>query len=187
MTRERPFQWVCAVLLLFGLAGPAWSQEAGRATRGGSWFVTNLSDQDVIVAVTSVQWGAPDRWSFTSRYIHMFNKDRDYRRVLHNFSVTLSPGTAGGRLGAGYENIFNTKQHRPGQRGGVTLLSEARVVCLRTWGHPLSTDANRNFVGGEVRTSLAGVVNVGVGYYAPISAADGRPTAFWGLHAGVGM
>ena len=63
---------------------------------------------------------------------------------------------------------------------------EARVVLLRTWGNPLATVADRTFVGAEVRTSLTGVVNVGTGYYWPVSGDDGDRGGFWGFHVGVG-
>ena len=185
----RALRWSCAVLMLLAVTEPAWSQGAAHAAkpRHGLARLMFPTDQDAIIPVTSVEWGTPDRWSFTARYVHMFQKERDYKRVLHNVTVTLTPGTAGGRMGAGYENIFNTRKYRPGHRDGVTLLSEAKVVVLRTWGQPMSTDANHTFIGGELSTSLAGVVNLGMGYYSPGSTADGRPKAFWGVHAGVGI
>lgn len=144
---------------------------------------------DVIVPVTSIEWGVPDRWSFTSRYVHMFTQDRDHKRTIHNLTVILSPGKAGGRVGAGYSNIYDTGKGRaPGvHKGGIALLSEARVVVLRTWGEPLTAMSGRRYLGGELRTSLAGVVNVSVGYYAPTRTASGSPRAFWGVHMGVGM
>ena len=189
MRRFRLRQWSCALLMLLAIAEPAWCQEATRARKPkhGIARIFFPTDQDVFLPVTTVEWGVPDRWSFSARYVHMFQKERDYKRVLHNVTVTLTPGTAGGRMGAGYENIFNTRKYRPGHRDGVTLLSEAKVVVLRTWGQPMSTDANHTFIGGELRTSLAGVVNIGVGYYTPRSTAAGRPKAFWGVHFGVGI
>ena len=180
----------CALLLL-GFALPAWSQEPAPTPKPKSplqrlFFPT---DQDAFVPITSLEWGAPDRWSFTSRYIHIFDKDRDHTRLLHNFTLTLSPGTAGGRLGAGYLNVYNTGKGGPasGKKNGITLLSEARAVLVRTWGKSLMTDANRKFAGVELRTSLAGIINLGVGYYSPIGAPPGDRKSFFGLHAGVGM
>lgn len=184
MTRVRVL-WACAVLLLFASADAAWSQGAARTRKPKTGIARFFfpTDQDVFLPVTTVEWGVPDRWSFSARYIHMFQKERDHVRVLHNVTVTLTPGTAGGRMGVGYENIFNTRTNRP----GMTLLSEAKVVVLRSWGDPISTDAGRTFIGGELHTSLHGVVNIGVGYYAPHSTGDGRPKAFWGVHFGVGI
>lgn len=188
MKRVHVLRWLCAVSLMMACADPAWSQEAARARKPKTGIARFLSptDQDVFLPVTTVEWGSPDRWSFSARYVHMFQKERDHVRVLHNITVTLSPGTAGGRVGAGYENIFHVRNSRPG-REGLTLLSEAKVVALRTWGAPISTDAGQKFIGGELHTSLAGVVNVGVGYYAPRSTAPGHPKAFVGLHVGVGI
>jgi hypothetical protein len=171
-----------AVLILFALAFPARSQEA-RTTSGGSrghsWLMPLSGDQDVILYVSSIEWGSPDRWSFTSRYVHMFNKkaERDHKRWLHNLTVTLSPGTSGGRLGVGYQNVFSR----------LALLSEARVVLLRTWGNPLATGADRTLVGAEFRASLTGVVNVGTGYYQPVSGDDGDRGGLWGFHVGIGV
>ena len=59
------------------------------------------TDHDALLPITSIEWGAPDRWSFTSRYIHMFQSDRDHKRVLHSFTATVGPGQAGGRIGVG--------------------------------------------------------------------------------------
>ncbi len=188
MKRVHVLRWLCAVSLSMACADPAWSQEVARTRKPKTGIARFFfpTDQDVFLPVTTVEWGSPDRWSFSARYIHMFQKERDHVRVLHNFTVTLSPGTAGGRVGAGYENIFTIRKSRPG-REGLTLLSEAKVVALRTWGHPIGTDAHQTFVGGELRTSLAGVANIGVGYYVPCATAAGHPKAFWGLHFGVGI
>ncbi len=148
------------------------------------------TSQDVFLPITSVEWGAPDRWSFTARYVHMFDavEVRDTTRSLNNLTVTLSPGTAGGRLGLGYENIFDSKKGRRGTSGfDVALLSEARVVLLRTWGSPLTAPSGGTFAGGELRTSLVGVCNIGVGYYAPYGGKSVGATSFWGVHAGIGI
>jgi hypothetical protein len=191
MTMARVVSVCCTLLLSFVLAVPARSQGATRTPKPKHGIARLFfpTDQDAIVPITSIEWGAPDRLSFTSRYVHMFQKERDYKRVLHNFTVTLSPGQAGGRLGAGYLNVWNTGTSSADRKKktGVTLLSEARVVALRTWGHPIAADAGRTFAGVELRTSVTGVVNVGVGYYAPVGSSPGDRKSFFGLHAGVGM
>lgn len=188
-----PSGTLLGIVLVLVLARPAWSQEAQRPTppaqRHGSWILTNFGDQDVLLTVSSVEWGAPDRWSFTSRYIHMFDTNRDHKRSLNNLTVALSPGTGGVRLGVGYENIFEATKGKgvSAADAGLTLLSEARVVLLRTWSRPLSAGANRTFTGAELRTSFGGLMNVGAGYYAQPSAVNGRRESFWGVHVGVGM
>ncbi len=168
-------------LLLLALALPAWSQEKQPAPpkkEHRKWM--DLSDQDTIVPVTSVEWGIPDRWSFTSRYVRFFEKNRDDKRWLHNLTVALSPGTDGGRLGVGYQGIFTPKPD-------WSMFFEGRAVLLRTWSNPLETEANRTFVGAEIRFAPTFLFNIGVGYYRQVSSSEGSRDSFWGYHVGVGM
>jgi len=172
-------------LLLLTLALPAWSQEeqlAPRKKEHRSWLV--LSDQDTIAPVTSVEWGPPDRWSFTARYIHFFEKDRDYKRWLNNFTVVLSPGTDGGRLGVGYQGTFSPDLV---SNPDWAMFVEGRAVLLRTWSNPLETEANRTFVGAEIRFAPSVWFNIGSGYYWQVSSSDGSRDSFWGYHVGIGM
>lgn len=178
-----------AALVLLSLAAPA-SAGTGKETSGPALrrlLMPYQGEQDVVLAVSSVEWGAPDRWSFTTRYVHMFDRkaERDTKPWLSNLSVTLSPGTTGGRLGIGYQAIYTPKRSKPGSDFG--LLGEARAVLLRTWGRPLVTGADRTFAGGEARISLQGVVNVGVGYYRRVSGTTDDRDSFWGCHVGIGM
>jgi len=112
----------------------------------------------------------------------MFEKDRDNKTWLNNLSITLSPGTAGGRFAIGYQGILS-----PRSMPDFAVLSEARVVLLRTWGNPLSTVTNRTFVGAEIRSSLSGMINLGIGYFTQISVSNGRREHFYGLHVGFGI
>lgn len=173
-------------VLLLGPALPSWSQEEAPAKKGSHVQGTCLfvTDQDVFVPVTSIEWGTPDRWSFTSRYVHMFEKDRDGKTRLHNLTVTLIPGTDGGRLGVGYQAIFIPD---PVSRPDWAMFLEARAVLVRTWESPLETEANRTLVGGELRFAPTPFLNVGAGYYWQISPAGEPRDAFWGFHVGVGM
>lgn len=172
-------------LVLLAPAAPAWSQEEPSAppTKDRrSWMI--LSDQDAFVPITSVEWGTPDRWSFTARYVHFFQRDRDHKPWLHNLTVALSPGTDGGRLGVGYQGIVEPdKVSKP----DWAMFIEARAVLLRTWGNPLETEADRTFVGAEIRFAPIIFLNIGGGYYWPVSSSGGSRDAFWGYHIGIGI
>ena len=175
-----------ALVLIIVFAHPVWSQESEQSTEqkksGGGRGMLQLSDQDVIVPITSIEWGTPDRWSITSRYVHLFREDRNNKTWLHNLSISLSPGIAGGRLGIGYQGIFS-----PRSMQDFGVFSEARIVLLRTWGNPLTTTANRTFVGAEIRGSLSFLFNLGIGYYTQISESEGHREDFYGFHVGVGI
>ena len=112
----------------------------------------------------------------------MFEKDRDNKTWLHNLSISLSPGIAGGRLGIGYQGIFSPRSMKD-----FGVFSEARVVLLRTWGNPLSTVSNRTFVGAEIRSSLSFLINLGIGYYTQISDSNSDREQFYGFHIGIGI
>ena len=167
------------VLLIFTVSHFAWSQEnqdpAPRTGPKSSWFVLWPSDQDVIILTTSIEWGIPDRWSFTTRYVHMFDVDRDHKDWLNNLTATLSPGIVGLRLGFGYQAIIMSTFH------------EFRAVLLRTWGNPLQALSYQTYSGAEYRFGLFGLINLGIGYYAPISDAASGTSSFWGFHCGVGI
>ena len=175
-----------AVILLFVFASPVWSQESEQTEKqkksGGGRGMLKLSDQDVIVPITSIEWGTPDRWSITSRYVHLFGEDRDNKTWLHNLSISLSPGISGGRLGIGYQGIFSPRSIQD-----FAVFSEARVVLLRTWGNPLSASPDQTYIGGELRMSLSFLLNLGIGYFTKISDADGPEEDFYGFHVGIGI
>lgn len=170
-----------AAVLSASLAAPAPCQDSTRGWQGGHGrFFWVLTPDDVILPVSSLEWGGPDRWSLTSRYIHLFTKNRDHNPWIHSATVSLSPGTDGGRLGFGYSGVW------PGP-AKATLHPEARLVLLRTWRNPLQTAPNRTFLGAEIRCSAAGLVNVGAGWYRSTASQTGRTDSFWGFHLGVGM
>ena len=172
------------LLLLF--ANPVRGQEAVQPEKQKRTFskklMLKLSDQDVILPITAITWGTPDRWSFNSRYIHLFEKDRDGKKWINSVSISMSPGLSGGRLGFGYIGILNPKTG-----SAFAIISEIRGVLLRTWSKPLYTDPNNTFTGIEVRTSLSGLLTVGFGYYKPISTSNGNPGDFYGFHVGIGF
>jgi hypothetical protein len=175
----------CVIFLLLLIANPVWSQDAGQNANEQETkklrLVFELSEKDFIFPVTSIEWGAPDRWSFTSRYFHMFGKARHVSGWRHILGATLSPGTDGGRLGAGYSG-FLTLESKP----DFTFITEARVVLLRTWGNPLFTDPNHTFVGAELRVSIV-LINLGAGYYKHISDSNVDLDDFIGFHVGFGI
>ena len=175
-----------AFVLIFLFAHPVRSQELEQSTKqkksSGGRGMLQLSDQDVILPITSIECGSPDRWSITSRYVHMFQTDRDNKTWLHNLSISLSPGIAGGRLGIGYQGIFSPRSMKD-----FGIFAEARAILLRTWGNPLSTVPNRTFIGVEIRSSLSFLINLGIGYYSQISVSNDDREDFYGFHVGVGI
>ncbi|HPR65361.1 MAG TPA: hypothetical protein PK014_14220 [Thermoanaerobaculia bacterium] len=176
---------VAGILLLL-CAHAAWSQDSEQTVKRDKHqsprLIVHLSDQDVLLPITSIEWGEPDRWSISSRYTHMFEKNRDNKTWLNNLSITLSPGIAGGRFAIGYQSIYDPKSN-----SDFVILSEARAVLLRTWENPLSSEPNRTFVGVEIRSSLSGMINVGVGYYRQITDSSGPDDNFYGVHVGFGI
>ncbi len=174
-----------SIFLMF-LVQPSWSQDtedrdAFRKPRNKR-LMFQFSDQDLLLPITSIEWGSPDRWSFTSRYVHMFEKDRDNKIWLNNFCATLSPGISGGRLAIGYNCIFS-----PSSVPHFSLLSEIRAVILRTWGNPLYADTDQTFAGAEIRFSPGGWLNVGFGYFKPISDSNKSRKNIYEMHFGVGI
>jgi hypothetical protein len=144
--------------------------------------VFSLSGRDVILPITALEWGAPDRWSFTSMYAHFLHERSNERTWHHSLTATLSPGWSGGRFGLGYLNIFD-----PPQSGDFGLISSLRVVLLRTWGEPLYASGDKTFGGLELKFGLPWLA-AGVGYYAQISdpGVEERDR-LWGFHCGVGL
>ncbi len=177
------FQYIRNVLvfLLFLIVHPVWSQESEQTTKQKKSGGIQLSDQDVIMPISSIEWGTPDRWSITSRYLHIFEKDRCNKTWLGSLSITLSPGISGGRLGIGYQGAFSPRSMK-----GFSFYSESRVVLLRTWGNPLSTVPNRTFVGAELRIGVFWYF-IGIGYYSQISDSKSDREQFFGFHVGVGI
>jgi hypothetical protein len=137
-----------------------------------------------VLTVSSIEWGVPDRWSLTSRGAYMFGSEyvRDRTRWINALTLTASPGLGGGRLGLGYGFVPKFRRHPE-----LAVIGEVRTVLLRTWGHPLVADADRSFAGAELRASLAGVVNAGVGWYGQVQGAEGDHDHFWNFHVGVGI
>lgn len=171
------------VLLPLALAQPARGQDTEpepgprRSLLGG-----RLGEHDVYVTVSSVQWGAPDRWSFTTRWIHELTRIRQPGEKGHNLSVSLSPGTDVGRLGLGYMMILTNDHPRFHE---LALFLETRAVLLRTWDHPLGAAPDRTYAGLEARASIT-FVFVGAGYYRNVSSSTGT-ASLWSVHVGIGL
>lgn len=189
---RRVRRWLLGCCLLVA-AVPAQGQRTARpAARRpllGRILVTKFGDQDVALLVSGIEYGMPDRWSFTSRYIHMFDTDRDHRPVLNNFSVSVSPGLAGGRVGVGWQRIVDTGKtgKAANRRKGATFFEEARVGLLRSWGDPIGVDRYRTFASAELRASVGGLLSLGIGGYAPVGNSPGSHRTFFGAHVGVGL
>ncbi|MBT3317036.1 hypothetical protein HN388_03565 [bacterium] len=176
----------CVIFLLLLIVNPVWSQDAGHNAKqqetNKTWLFIKLSEKDIILPVSAVGWGIPDRWYFTSRYHHEFNEiQNDNIKWRNNLCVTASPGTAGGRLGIGY-NGFLTFESKP----DFAFFTDARAVLLRTWGNPISTDPNHTFIGAEFRVSTV-LINIDIGYYKHISDSNVDLDDFIGFHVGFGI
>jgi hypothetical protein len=141
-----------------------------------------LGPRDVLLPISSIEWGVPDRWSFTSRYVHEFDESRGHVPRRDHITVTLSPGTAGGRLGIGYYGLFELE----GKKDLIVVI-ESRAVLLRTWGNPLETEAGRTFAGIELRGGIGPFCNVGVGWYRQMSSNEGEADSIADVHLGVGF
>ena len=133
--------------------------------------------------LSSIEWGTPDRFSFTSRYVHKFEKEKEKITWHNNLSVSLSPGISGGRLGVGYIGIYSPEVYR----GEVAIIGELKTVLLRTWGNPLSTLPNNTFAGAEFSISFMWLCKLSVGYYTPVFDSQNITEAFYGFHIGVGI
>jgi hypothetical protein len=171
------FLWLTLTTLLSAQTTPD-SDE--KAPSPGLSF--RLSNQDVLLPITSIEWGLPDRWSFTTRYVHEFDISRKPMARRDNFTIICSPATAGMRFGMGYQAIFN-------QLSGQSFLTffEARAVALYSWGTPYSAPTHVTFLGGELRCVFFIVFNVGIGYYVPASSSSSNDDALWGFHIGLGI
>jgi len=172
------------LILLFcshALFGQGTEEESESKPKSRRNSIFRLSDRDVILPITSIEWGVPDRWSFTSRFVHSFKK-QEKRTWHHNFDIYLSPGISGGRLGAGYLGIFDPPSMRD-----FGLFYQLHGVLLRTWGNPLSAPTNTTFVGAELKICISWLLNVGAGYYSPLTKSNRNLKSFWGFHFGIGI
>jgi len=171
------------LLLLLIFASNNFGEESkGKKQSGmGKFFLIELSEQDKIMPIILIEWGQPDRWSFTSRYVHDFHKEKTGITWRNNAGIFLSPGFSGGRLGVGYMGIYTPSSE---SLQGTGLLSEIRAVMLRTWGNPLSTSSDTTFAGAEIKLCIF-AFNISAGYYSPITNKNTK--SFWGFHFGVGV
>jgi hypothetical protein len=176
-----------AVLLVLLGAAPAWGwtrTQTGREPLLQRLLLVHQGEHVVVLSISSIEWGTPDRWSFTSRCVYMFGSEyaRNHARWINFVALTASPGLDGGRVGLGYQFIPCLRRHSE-----LGVIGEARAVLLRTWGNPLVVSPNRTFAGAELRASLSGFLNAGAGWYGRVQGGEGGRDHFWGVHLGVGM
>jgi hypothetical protein len=186
------FYMPAAAAILFLSMTPAQAQENNNRTPKDSTaekkgfgirdiILHKFSDDDVSILITSIEWGVPDRWSFTSRYVHMFTQNRDTQSLINNFTATISPGIDALRISAGYQAIL-TKRFWI----GVDLLNELRFTWMHTWNKPIIALKNENYGGIELRSSFTGLLNMGFGYFLPLSSSS-KSGSLICIHAGVGI
>ena len=178
---------VLLVLLVLPVASPAWCAtrtQTGRDPLLRRLLLPHKGEHLVVLSMSSIEWGTPDRWSFTSRCVYMFGSEyaRDHARWINMVALAASPGLDGGRVGLGYQFIPCAKPW-----SNLGLIYEARGVLLRTWRSPMVVAPGRTFAGVELRGSLVGFFNAGAGWYGRVQGADGGRDHFWGFHLGVGM
>jgi len=173
MKRTMLFLMLLCAITIFG-------EESKEKPKNRGFF--RITEQDIILPIVSIEWGNPDRLSFTSRYIHDFHKEKKRITWRNNAGIFLSPGLSGGRLGVSYLGIYSPSS--PKLRD-FALFTELRGVLLRTWGNPLSTSSNTTFAGAEMKICISFLLNISAGYYSPITNEDIK--SFWGFHIGVGI
>ena len=70
---------IFAISVIYAL--PALSQDSLQTTiqkkSKNNRLSIPLSEQDIMLPVTSIEFGSPDRWSFTSRFIHSCHIERN--------------------------------------------------------------------------------------------------------------
>jgi len=168
-------------LLLFCL-NSIFSQEAEQEEKQKSRGFTRLTEQDTFLPISSLEWGHPDRFSFTSRLIHSFHKERKRITWRNNAGIFLSPGISGGRIGIDYLGIYSPSHPNLQE---FALFFDLRGVIVRTWGNPLTTEKNTTLVGLEFKLCISFLLSTTIGYYSPISNEDLE--SFLGFHFGVGI
>ncbi len=178
--RNQHFALVAIVLLVILSAGVAFAEEDQKPDRR-SFF--RLSDHDVLLPIISLEWGAPDRFSFTSRYIHELGEKFDDQEWFNSLSLSISPGWSGGRASLGYMLLWDPKSSQD-----FGIFSELRATYLRTWGEPMYAPlTDENYLGAEFSLGLSFLLKVSGGYYWLLSPVDGHDDSFVGFHVGVGI
>ena len=109
------FNPITALLILFLLVNPTLGQDSEpdeqqqKSDNRKGWI--QFSDGSILLPITAIEWGAPDRWSFTSLYVSSVWRAEDEvenkKTWHHNLHASLSPGLSGGRFGIGYGLIFD--------------------------------------------------------------------------------
>lgn len=180
---KSPIFAITAAALLFTFSPDTVSgRESEKKDRPNQGFVFRLSEQDVILPVASIEWGHPDRLSFTSRYVHGLEKGSKRRTWQNSIGISLSPGISGGRLGVGYIGTYSPPSLRD-----FALFTEVRGVLLRTWGNPLPTYPGITFAGAELKICISWLLDASIGYYSPVTDSGEDVEAFWGFHFGIGI
>ncbi len=165
------------ILLLFpgSLAGQRGDADSAGPRLRLAW---RLSERATLLPITTVQWGAPERWSFTGRLVYGLTSVQHGQHL--SWSLGVSPGTGGARVHTGILGIHTSRSHRaPAIRWG------ASAAVLRTWAHPLGAAAYRTYGGMELSGGLPPLLLLGIGRYWPMGAGDAKP--FWGVRIGIGI
>jgi hypothetical protein len=172
---------------ILGLGVPAAAQDAQTPSAGEklhrrfNWLGGQLTDRDLVLWLAGVEFGVPAGPAFNSRYFHRWGEDRGGRNpagAWRYFTVSLSPGINGGRIGLGFGAL---------NLGKPLVGAELRAAMIRTWRNPISTEPNLTFAGPEARVLLFDAVSAGIGYYWQVSPGRSPGDRLLGGQIGLGF
>ncbi|OGF68237.1 MAG: hypothetical protein A2Y62_16065 [Candidatus Fischerbacteria bacterium RBG_13_37_8] len=133
-----------------------------------------MTDNDIISPIASVEYGRPDRLSFSTQFLHLFPTINTENITQFYVAASISPGIGGIRFKTGIAYVFR-------DAGWVHV----DAVYLHTWWLSSVASSNRNYLGIEARVAI--ILTFGIGYYWRIGETTDSPSRFFGYHVGYGF